>query len=95
MKQTLKRIVSFMLVLTCVITMFPVSTFADSFVTNSETTAGGGKKYNEKVKSVAACGASADFTFYERSVIFFIAKQRISSDKQKNFLYNSKQKEEI
>ena len=49
----------------------------------------------EKVKSVAACGASADFTFYERSVIFFIAKQRISSDKQKNFLYNSKQKEEI
>ena len=44
----------------------------------------------EKVKSVAACGASADFTFYERSVIFFIAKQRISSDKQKNFLYNGK-----
>ena len=49
----------------------------------------------EKVKSVAACGASADFTFYERSVIFFIAKQRISSDKQKNFLYNGKQKEVI
>ena len=81
MKQTLKRIVSFMLVLTCVITMFPVSTFADSFVTNSGTTAGGGKKYNEKAKSVAACGASADFTFYERSVIFFIAKQKISSAK--------------
>ena len=35
----------------------------------------------EKVKSVAACGASADFTFYERSVIFFIAKQKISSAK--------------
>ena len=49
----------------------------------------------EKVKSVAACGASADFTFYERSVIFFIAKQRISSDKQKNFLYNGRQKEVI
>lgn len=52
MKQTLKRIVSFMLVLTCVITMFPVSTFADSFVTNSGTTAGGGKKYNEKANWV-------------------------------------------
>ena len=31
--------------------------------------------HEEKVKSVAACGASADFTFYKRSVIFFIAKK--------------------
>ena len=38
-------------------------------------------EHEEKVKSVAACGASADFTFYERSVIFFIAKQKISSAK--------------
>ena len=51
--------------------------------------------HEEKVKSVAACGASAGFTFYERSVIFFIAKQKISSAKRKNFLYNGKQKEEI
>lgn len=52
MKQTLKRIVSFMLVLTCVITMFPVNAFADSFVTNSGTTTGGGKKYTEKANWV-------------------------------------------
>lgn len=51
--------------------------------------------HEEKVKSVAACGASAGFTFYERSVIFFIAKQKISSAKRKIFLYNGKQKEEI
>lgn len=69
-----------LLVVCCVVTMIPSTVFA-SFETNSGTTAGGGKKYNEKAKSVAACGASADFTFYERSVIFFIAKQKISSAK--------------
>ena len=34
-----------------------------------------------QVRSRLRC--EADFTFYERSVIFFIAKKRISSDKQK------------
>ena len=45
MKQLLKKMVSFMLVVSCVITMIPNTVFAE-FTTDSSTSSGGGKKYN-------------------------------------------------
>lgn len=45
MKQLFKKFVSFMLVVSCVVTMIPNMVFAE-FTTDSSTASGGGKRYN-------------------------------------------------
>lgn len=51
MKQLLKKIVSFILAIACVITMLPTSAYAE-FNTDSSVSSGSGKKYNTKTNIV-------------------------------------------
>lgn len=49
--QKLKKLLSMILVIACVITMIPQTAFAE-FTTDSSTTSGSGKKYNTKTNIV-------------------------------------------